>query len=234
MIDETIKNNPESIKLTNQETEKFIENTILTYEAKLENEEKLWAEEKRKEEERLAEEKRKEEERLAEEKRKEAERLAEEKRKEEERLAEERRKEEEIKLQDTFKKYNANNQFQKDLIRILTKTPGMDLRNIKFSRGDRLIQLDFSINNNQNSYNFNNLNLKNINKKVFNKLISGIEKGEFDFTFSGKKWFDEISSKKVSLKTNDGTLNSSILFKNLEFKDYTNNLNLVKVSSNLI
>ena len=69
LIDETIKkNNPESIKLTNQETEKFIENTILTYEAKLENEEKLRAEEKRKEEERLAEEKRKEEERLAEEK----------------------------------------------------------------------------------------------------------------------------------------------------------------------
>ena len=110
----------------------------------------------------------------------------------------------------------------------------MDLRNIKFSRGDRLIQLDFSINNNQNSYNFNNLNLKKINKKVFNKLISGIETGEFDFSvFQERKWFDEISSEKVSIKTKNVNFDSSILFKNLEFKDYVNNLNLIKkVSAN--
>ena len=46
---------------------------------------------------------------------KEEERIAEEKRKEEERLAQEKRKEEEAKLQEIFSKYNASNQFQKDL-----------------------------------------------------------------------------------------------------------------------
>ena len=217
-------------------------NYFLSYEKKLfakkrrEKEQKISeakkiAEEKRKEEERkkaeekkLAEEKRKEEERLAEEKRKEEERLAEEKRKEEERLAEEKRKEEEAKLQEIFSKYNASNQFQKDLVRTLLRIPGINLENIKFSRGDRLIEADFAIKNKADFIGVSGLQLKNLNKNVFYKLVENFE--NFDF-FLERKWFDEISINNLSFNVDGSTFNSSIILRNLEFKEFTKNLDLI-------
>ena len=228
-------------------------NYFLSYEKKLfakkrrENEQKIAeakkiAEEKRKQEDRkkaeekkLAEEKRKEEERLAEEKRKEEERLAEEKRKEEERLAEEKRKEEEIKLQDTFKKYNANNQFQKDLVRTLLKIPGINLENIKFSRGDRLIEADFSIKILDDFIGISGLQLNNLNKNVFYKLVKSLERLDVEPSiFEEKKWFDQISVDNFSYNIDGSTFNSSINLKNLEFVEFSKNLQFItKISKEI-
>ena len=214
LINETLKeNNPEKIKLLIPEISKFYTDVIEVYEAKLLDEQKKLAEEKRKEEERLAEEKRKEEERLAEEKRK-----------EEERLAEEKRKEEEAKLQEIFSKYNANNQFQKDLVRTLLKVPGINLENIKFSRGDRLIEADFAIKNEADFIGVSGLQLKNLNKNVFYKLVENFE--NFDF-FQERKWFDEISINNLSFNVDGSTFNSSIILRNLEFKEFAKNLDFI-------
>ena len=83
----------------------------------------------------------KEEERLAEKKRKEEERLAEEKRLvEEKRIAKEKRIAEE-KLKETFKKYNANSQFQKDFVSAILSGDYIKFEDLKFSWNDRLIEI---------------------------------------------------------------------------------------------
>ncbi len=236
LINETLKeNNPEKIKLLILENRKFYTDVIDAYETKLLAEQKKLAEEKRKEEERLAEEKRKEEERLAEEKRKEEERLAEEKRKKEERLAEEKRKEEEAKLQGIFSKYNANNQFQKDLVRTLLKIPGINLENIKFSRGDRLIEADFSIKILDDFIGISGLQLNNLNKNVFYKLVKSLERLDVESSlFEEKKWFDQISVDNFSYNIDGSTFNSSINLKNLEFVEFSKNLQFItKISKEI-
>ena len=212
LIEKTLtENSPENIASLKEETEKFINDVVLKYEEKLIEEQKRIAEEKRKEEERIAKEKREEE----------------------ERIAKEKREEEEKQLQETFKQYKANNQFQKDLIRTLIKIPDIDLRKIKFSIGDRLIEVDFSINKQNESINFNNITIKNLNKNVFYKLIKIVEKGEIDFTlFEEKKWFDEISSKNFSSNIGDTNFSSDIILKNLEFKDFKKNQSLINNISN--
>ena len=200
-------------------------------EEKRKKEERL-AEEKRKEEERIAEEKRKEEERIAEEKRKEEERLAEEKRKEKERLAEEKRIEEEKKLEETFKKYKANSQFQKDFVRALLSIPDFDLKDIKFGFGDRQIEINatiFNQNSNSNEFiDFSGLKLKNINKNVFYKIQKSFENLEFDSSmFEEGEWFDEISCENFSFKIGSVNFTSKPAIKELEFKDFSKNFKLV-------
>ncbi len=225
LIEKILKDNePDKIKLAISELDKFYEDVISSYQTKLADEQ-----------ERLAEEKRKEEERLAEEKRKEEERLAEEKRKEEERLAEEKRKEEEIKLQDTFKKYKANNQFQKDLVRTLLKIPGINLENIKFSRGDRLIEADFSIKILDDFIGISGLQLNNLNKNVFYKLVKSLERLDVEPSlFEEKKWFDQISVDNFSYNIDGSTFNSSINLKNLEFVEFSKNLQFItKISKEI-
>ena len=211
-------------------------NYFLKYEKKLFAKKRREKEQKIAEAEKLAEEKRKEEERkkaeekkLAEEKRKEEERLAEEKRKEEERLAEEKRKEEEAKLQEIFSKYNANNQFQKDLVRTLLKIPGVNLENIKFSRGDRLIEADISIKILDDFIGISGLQLKNLNKNVFYKLVKSLERLDLEPSlFEEKKWFDQISVDNFSYNIDGSTFNSSINLRNLEFVEFSKNLQFIK------
>ncbi|MFL2854578.1 MAG: hypothetical protein ACJZ74_03320, partial [Candidatus Pelagibacter sp.] len=230
LIDKTlIEKNPENIENLNIDIERFINDTIKKYEEKIDQEKKVKAEEKRKEEERLAEEKRKEEERLAEEKRKEEERLAEEKRKEKERLAEEKRKEEEEKLKNIFKKYKAKSQFQKDFVRVITKIPGIDIKKIKFSRGDKLIEADISIKKNNEFINFQNISIKSFNKNVFKKLHKSFEENKFDFSiFEEKKWFDEINAEKFSFNIDGIDFASAILIKSFEFSKFIENRNLIE------
>ena len=223
LIEKTLKNKePEKIKLAILELDKFYTDVILSYQTKL-----------AKEEERLAEEKRKEEERLAEEKRKEEERLAEEKRKEEERLAEERRIEKEKELQETFEKYKAKSQFQKDFVRAVLDIPNIDLNNIKFSLGDRQIEINGMILSSNSSYpndsiKFSGLKLKNINKNVFYKIQKSFENLEFDTSiFEEKKWFDEISCENFTFQIEGIKFATRPSVKKLEFKNFSKNFEMV-------
>jgi len=214
---------------------------IIDYEEKI-------AEKKRKEEEKLAEEKRKEEEKLAEEKRKEEERLAEKKRKEEERLAEEKRlveekriaKEKRIaeeKLKETFKKYNANSQFQKDFVSAILSGDYIKFEDLKFSWNDRLIEI-FGLSENDPDHIGNEklkiekIEITNLNKNVFYKIIKSVEEKRFDFTLlNEKKWFDEFKFINLSAKDTDFEFNSkTIIFKNFEFKNFEDNIKLVQNS----
>ena len=214
LIEKILKDNePDKIKLAISELDNFYEDVISSYQTKLADEQ----------------------ERLAEEKRKEEERLAEEKRKEEERLAEEKRKEEEAKLQEIFNKYNASNQFQKDLVRTFLKIPGINLENIKFSRGDRLIEADLSIKILDDFIGISGLQLKNLNKNVFYKLVKSLERLDVEPSlFEEKKWFDQISVDNFSYNIDGSTFNSSINLKNLEFVEFSKNLQFItKISKEI-
>ena len=61
----------------------------------------------------------------------------------------------------------------------MLKIPGVNLENIKFSRGDRLIEADFAIKNETDFIGVSGLQLKNLNKNVFYKLVENFE--NFDF-----------------------------------------------------
>ena len=184
------------------------------------------AEEKRKEEERLAEKKRKKEERLAEEKR-----LVEEKR-----IAKEKRIAEE-KLKETFKKYNANSQFQKDFVSAILSGDYIKFEDLKFSWNDRLIEI-FGLSENDPDHIGNEklkiekIEITNLNKNVFYKIIKSVEEKRFDFTLlNEKKWFDEFKFINLSAKDTDFEFNSkTIIFKNFEFKNFEDNIKLVQNS----
>ena len=67
-------------------------------------------------------------------------------------------------------------EFQKDLVRSLLRIPNIDLRSVKFSSGDRLIEIDGSFASLTSSFpndfiDFKNLKIKNLNKKVFYKIV---------------------------------------------------------------
>jgi len=207
MIEDALENkDPETVAKVTIETEAFIQFEIIDYE------------------ERIAEEKRKEEERLAEEKRKEEQRLAEEKRKEEQRLAEE-------KLKETFKKYNANSQFQKDFVSAILSAGHLKIEDLKFSRNDRLIEI-FGLSENITNGNLKieKIEIKNLNKNVFYKTIKSFEEKVFDFTlFNEKKWFDEFNFINFTSKDRDFEFNSKTLsLKNLTFNNFKNNIKLIQ------
>ena len=106
----------------------------------------------------------------------------------------------------------------------MLKIPGVNLENIKFSRGDRLIEADFAIKNETDFIGVSGLQLKNLNKNVFYKLVENFE--NFDF-FQERKWFDEISINNLSFNVDGSTFNSSIILRNLEFKEFTKNLDFI-------
>ena len=205
----------------------------------LEYEDKVKAKERREKliAQKLAEEKRKEEERLAEKKRKEEERLAEEKRLvEEKRIAKEKRIAEE-KLKETFKKYNANSQFQKDFVSAILSGDYIKFEDLKFSWNDRLIEI-FGLSENDPDHIGNEklkiekIEITNLNKNVFYKIIKSVEEKRFDFTLlNEKKWFDEFKFINLSAKDTDFEFNSkTIIFKNFEFKNFEDNIKLVQNS----
>ena len=128
-----------------------------------------------------------------------------------------------------FNKYKAKSQFQKDLIRLLTKIPGIDIKKIKFSRGDKLIEADLSIKENNEFIIFKNISIKNFNKNVFNKLIKSFEEGKFDFSiFKEKKWFDEINTEQFSFNIGGINFASAINIGSFEFSKFIENRNLIE------
>ena len=98
---------------------------------------------------------------------------------------------------------------------MLIKTPGMEWKKIKVSRGDRVIEADFVIvNGNKVLYDFKNISIKNLKKEVFYKLIKIFEKNSYDNTlFEEEKWFYE-----------EEDLNSRFEFENNHYKRSMNTL----------
>ena len=86
-----------------------------------------------------------------------------------------------------------------------------DLENIKFSRGDKLIEADFSIKILDDFIGISGLQLKNLNKNVFYKLVKSLERLDVEPSlFEEKKWFDQISVDNFSYNIDGSTFNSSI------------------------
>ena len=71
----------------------------------------------------------------------------------------------------------------------MLKIPGINLENIKFSRGDRLIEADFAIKNKADFIGVSGLQLKNLNKNVFYKLVENFE--NFDFSRTKMVWWNK-------------------------------------------
>ena len=87
-----------------------------------------------------------------------------------------------------------------------------------------MIEADFSIKNKADFIGVSGLQLKNLNKNVFYKLVENFE--NFDF-FQERKWFDEIRINNLSFNVDGSTFNSSIILRNLEFKEFTKNLDFI-------
>ena len=116
----------------------------------------------------------------------------------------------------------------------MLKIPNIDLSKIKFSAGDRLIELNFLIKDYPDEFvEVSNLTIKNLNKNVFYKTVNSIEKLKFDFSlFEERKWFDEISVENFSFRTDDTDFATGITLKKLEFKDFSKNTKLIQDISN--
>ena len=172
----------------------------------------------------------------------EEERIAEEKRKEEERIAEEKKKADEEKkklIEDKYKKFNAKNDFQKNIIKLL-HIVGVKFENIQFSRKDNNIELT---NLNIGEVTINRLELVDINRDYLdiffdltNRYIDSAVFPDFfkiinEFNYGGKIFsdvtiidYEQIINEDVYLKI------SEINFSDLDFKKYDQVKNIITSS----